>query len=117
MLSSMATRHHPRRPSVSRDVSAVAVEAQLQEVLQRYQAPASLTVEAIKGWVWAEDGSNEAIGVLLRTCLEQFPPSVPVSDDDPHDLIHALIAAWNVFPHEVLNGKSPQEVRERRAKA
>lgn len=86
------------------------IEETLADFLQQYSpAGGHLTVGTIKDRIWAENGdpmeSNREIRDIFTQYFEQ-------SGVDLEDILQMFTEAWNAFPHESLDGKSPNQMLE-----
>lgn len=85
------------------------VEKNLQELIYKYELENRLTVAEIKDLVWNEQGSPMQAAHEFQ---ENFINFFPVTDDldKLNGIMQVAMDAWNYFPHQILNGRSPSEI-------
>ena len=85
-----------------------AIESRLIKVLSRLKVPGKVTVQDIKDIIWNERDPHLS-SRLIFALLEESN----VADKDSHEVTDVIMEAWNFYPHESLNGLSPNEMMER----
>lgn len=84
------------------------VEKELRELIYKYELENRLTVEAVKDWVWNEQGAPlEAVHEFQDKFINFFPEMENINE--LNDILSVAMDAWNYFPHKTLNGKAPFE--------
>lgn len=86
-----------------------SVEKQLTELFIKYNINNKLKVSLVKKWIYKTHGkSMEDFNLLQKKFLSFFPA---VNDIKAiNEIMQSFTAAWNVFPHKSLHGKSPNEM-------
>lgn len=87
-----------------------SVEQNLQKLLDNYGLTKKLTVQTVKDWVFNDEGDSavDASNRFHKEWLKYFRDEVK-DLDELNNLMQIFVDAWNYFPHQPLDGKSPFE--------
>ena len=81
-------------------------ENKLQELINQYNLNEILTIDAVKDWIWREEG-DDAFNGFNEKILDHFKDVRDI--DEFNRILQIFNEAWNYFPHKCLNGKSPMQ--------
>lgn len=86
------------------------VEKQLQSLLDTYKISKKLTVSKIKQRIFNDEGDSamDASNRFQKWWIQYFSRVKDI--DELNDVLQVFVDAWNSFPHQRLNGKSPNEM-------
>ncbi|MCD6284269.1 hypothetical protein J7J12_03415 [bacterium] len=86
------------------------IEEKIQELIEKYNLTERLTVSMIKDWIWEEGGETvvEASNRFNKKVLGYLKNVKTI--DELNEILHTFADAWNYFPHQILGGKSPNQL-------
>ena len=86
------------------------IEKKIQGLIEKYNLNEKLTVSMIKDWIWKESGETvmEASNRFNKKVFGYFKNVKTI--DELNEILHIFADAWNYFPHQILGGKSPNQL-------
>jgi len=95
-----------------------AVEANLKDIIEKYDLSQKISIAKVKTWVASEVGepnTKEAFEKYVATWSQYLPKIEDI--EEMNQIFTAFIDAWNYFPHKSLDNKAPVEVKDKTIKA
>ncbi|MBI2410328.1 MAG: hypothetical protein HYV32_00330 [Candidatus Kerfeldbacteria bacterium] len=88
------------------------VKERMMNTLQKCVTNNALTLEKLQQYVWEasdHEDPEQAAQTYMKLCLPHISPQIE-DDTTLRAIMTAFLDAWNIFPHQQLQGKSPRDM-------